>query len=228
MKWHYQNAIWRNDFLFNLFFVQHNLSINYFIQCYRFVALCFMIIVNSDCLVSISSSFVMEHFRHILHVLNNAESIAWCQYYCGVRWVEKDKNNALYPVKETRKSVSGIVLEYKDLNYVIENRTLYWIAKAGSELAGESFYYVFFPACSWIFDIRMARQTLIMFSMAMYVGQALKVRTFMSKCKWFSIVLMRHQCTYVLYTIKMHLTELSYDLFLKNGKDRFFWCVKFG
>ena len=118
----------------------------------------------------------MQTVNNVLHILNNPVSIAWCQYYCGVRWVNSDKNNPIYPLKDTRSgSVSELVLEYKDLNYHINNRVLYWVAKAGSELAGEPFYYVFFPACSWVFDIRMARQTLIMFSMAMYAGQCLKV-----------------------------------------------------
>ncbi|CAK8678114.1 sphingosine-1-phosphate phosphatase 1-like [Clavelina lepadiformis] len=106
-----------------------------------------------------------------LKFLNGPVPVAWFQYFCGVRWKNKNPKNQIYPA-----SVAGCSnnVGEKDRNFIITNKTIFILAKAGSELAGEPFYYIFFPACSWIFEITLSRRTLMMLTASMYIGQSLK------------------------------------------------------
>ena len=110
----------------------------------------------------------------LLQLLNSPVPVAYFQYCCGVRWKNPEPSKPIYPI--TRASDS----QYADLgeakSYVLLNRFLFYLAKAGTELAGEPFYYIFFPACAWIFQINIARRTFLMLSLCMFIGQGLKVR----------------------------------------------------
>nr|CAB3266033.1 sphingosine-1-phosphate phosphatase 2-like [Phallusia mammillata] len=107
---------------------------------------------------------------NIISLLAGAAPVARFQRLCGVKWLKPDINNPIYPHEQPSTSSQ----ETKQPSHVITNPTLLQLALGGSELAGEPFYYVFFPACAWLFEIRVARRTLLMLASVMYVGQSLK------------------------------------------------------
>jgi len=102
---------------------------------------------------------------YILEQLNNPNSVAWVQYHLGVRWSHSQPDNKIYPQNERH------LLE-KDVK--ISNKPFYWFVRASSELAGEPFYHIFYPACAWIFEMHFARRNIMMLSLMMFVGQSLK------------------------------------------------------
>jgi len=111
---------------------------------------------------------------NFLQYLQSPGPVAKFQNLCGVRWVHQDPNDKIYP-EEISTSTDGKLDVGK---HTVTNRFLFLAAKGGSELAGEPFYYVFLPACAWIFEIRLARKTILMLTCVMYVGQSLKVGFF--------------------------------------------------
>ena len=112
----------------------------------------------------------------LFQLLNSPLPVAYFQYFCGIRWRYPNRKNPVFPITQTQDS-SNLSREEKknQRNYVILNRFLFVLAKAGTELAGEPFYYIFFPACAWVFPLNVARRTFLMLSTSMFIGQGLKV-----------------------------------------------------
>ena len=111
---------------------------------------------------------------NVFTVLNSPVPVAYFQYLCGVRWRHPDPEKPLYPLKQKRSSHDSSASNHTP-NFVIRYPVLNILARAGSYLAGEPFYYLFFPACAWLLQINVARRTLLMLSTSMYIGQCLKV-----------------------------------------------------
>lgn len=115
---------------------------------------------------------------NILQLLNSPIPVAWFQHFCGIRWKQYDYERPLYPSRKALTNKLQTDGNEKKPEFVISNQILFFLAKAGTELAGEPFYYIFFPACSWLFPITLARRTLLMLTISMFVGQCLKVILF--------------------------------------------------
>ena len=115
-------------------------------------------------------------------LLNSPAPVAWFQHLCGVRWKNYDFQKKLYPSERAVTDKLNYKNHVEKPAFVISNRILFFLAKAGTELAGEPFYYIFFPASSWIFHIIIARRTLLMLSCSMFVGQCLKVTLLKIPC----------------------------------------------
>nr|XP_002129202.1 sphingosine-1-phosphate phosphatase 2-like [Ciona intestinalis] len=101
---------------------------------------------------------------NIVSTLNSPVPIAKFQYICGVRWTNPDPKNVIYPNGDLGK----------EKGYIVMRKSFYWLATAGSELAGECFYYIFFPSCAWVFNLGVARRSLLFLSTSMLLGQSLK------------------------------------------------------
>jgi len=118
----------------------------------------------------------MNMVMRLLQLLNSPLPVAYFQYFCGIRWRYQSRKSSIYPITQSQDASSSQEEVKKERDYVILNRFLFYLAKAGTELAGEPFYYIFFPACAWVFQLNVARRTFLMLSTSMIVGQGLKVR----------------------------------------------------
>lgn len=58
--------------------------------------------------------------------------------------------------------------------YIVKSKFLYYLFCFGASLGNEMFYLTFFPFLLWNVDSRLAREMVIVWHWAMYIGQALK------------------------------------------------------
>ncbi|KAL5282419.1 SGPP1 family protein [Megaselia abdita] len=114
-------------------------------------------------------------FNRIINVLKSPELVVTIQEYFGVKYIydhsSYNNDNTL-----TRNRRVNIPKEYISFHkdYLIVNKFWYWVFIVGTELGDELFYATFIPFWFWNIDGAVGRRVIFLWSIIMYIGQALK------------------------------------------------------
>lgn len=96
-------------------------------------------------------------FNRLINILKSPELVIRVQEYFGIRYFK-----------------SKFASEFCSHDYLVLNKFWYWLFIIGTELGDEVFYATFIPFWFWNVDGAVGRRVIFLWSIVMYIGQALK------------------------------------------------------
>ncbi|XP_057714847.1 sphingosine-1-phosphate phosphatase 1-like [Corythoichthys intestinalis] len=102
----------------------------------------------------------------LFRFLQDPHLVARFQHICGVRGLGKRGGSPLCENSPTDDA--------GHLEFVVENRFLYYLFTFGTELGNELFYLSFFPFLLWNVDVPLGRRLIMVWVWVMYLGQCTK------------------------------------------------------
>lgn len=120
----------------------------------------------------------------LIDTLKSPELVVKVQEYFGIKYITKPHSSKNLPTKEKRNVNCNNESQHNDgsiksenefpKSYLILNKFWYWLFIIGTELGDELFYATFIPFWFWNVDGAVGRRVIFLWSIVMYIGQALK------------------------------------------------------